>query len=273
MADGIVFLTADFTAPPGTQTTATVERGLSATGPWVFLDNVTLLNQVGVYYDTSAPLDTPVWYRWTGVPAATIVQGPFTEVSDGTVLLKDPLRPWANSAFSFCETMQQALNDLCTPSGPQLIWGPWGDATRAVDATLPELYGAERPADVFGRRKNRESSFTFLSKTLAARDQVHALFTAGGPLQMQAPVAYGWEDCFVQPFDLSESWIHPDQRKPYRLWSASFRIVDRPIGPAQGTACANWCAVSAAYPTYGALAATGFTWAQVAAGAAGGAGC
>lgn len=276
MADGIVELTADFTAAPGTQTTATVERGTSATGPWVLLDTVDLLNQIGVYTDTSAPLDTPVWYRWTGspgTPAPTIVQGPFTEASNGTVLLKDPCRPWANLEFAFCASQEQAVTLLCTPGGPELIWQGWDTATRRADATLSDVYQDEVPADVYGRRKNRDSGIRFLSKTLAARDAVHALFTAGGPLQIQAPPEYGWEDCFVQPMDLDEDYLFPDQRRPHRLWSVPVTIFRRPLCVHQGTACANWCAVSEAYPTYGDLAATGFTWAQVAAGDAGGAGC
>lgn len=274
MADGIVHLTADFTAAPGTQTTATVERGTSATGPWVLLDTVDLLAQVGAYYDTSAPLDTPVWYRWTGDPGGTtIVQGPFTEASTGTVWVKDPLRPWANLEFSFCATAQAALNDLCTPTGPDLIWVGWGDETRRADVTLSDRYGAERPADVFGLRKNRDSEIRFMSRTPDAYAAVHALFTGGGPLQIQAPPAYLWEDAFVQPLDLVAQRIHPDQRKPYRLWAVPVTVVDRPSGPAQGTVCANWCAVSDTYATYADLTATGFTWAQIEAGAAGGAGC
>lgn len=276
MADGIVYLTADFTAATGTQTTATIERGTSATGPWTLLATIDLVGQVGSYTDTTTPLDTPVWYRWSGSPSgagSVIIQGPFTEVSSGTVLLKDPLRPWANIEFSFCASPQQALNDICTPTGPEFIWQGWDTATRAMDATLAEVHDDERPVDIYGRRKNRESGFRMLTKTLAARDALHALFTAGGPLQMQAPAVYGWEDCFVQPYDLAEDYLAEDQRKPYRIWSAGFRIVDQPTGPTQGTVCANWCAVSAAYPTYAALTATGFTWGQIAAGAAGGAGC
>lgn len=276
MADGIVYLTVDFTAATGTQTTATIERGPSATGPFVLLDTIDLLDQRGSYYDTSAPFDTPLFYRWSGFPAGTgsvIVQGPFTEVSNGTVWLKDPLRPWANLEFFFCGDAQPMLNELCTPVGPDLVWVGWGEETRRVDAALSSIYQAERPADVWGRRKNREFEIRLLSKTLAAKDAVHALFTAGGPLQIQAQVLYGMEDMFVQPLDLISERIHPDQRKPYRVWTVNCVIVDRPIGPAQGTVCANWCAVTAAYPTYADLTATGFTWAQIAAGAAGGAGC
>ena len=269
MADGVIYLSADFTAAPGTQTSAVIARGPSASGPWTDLDTVTLLGQVGVYYDTSVPLDTTVWYRWTGDPGGTeIVQGPFIELGDGRVLLKDPLRPWANLALDFCATAQQAIGLLCGPQSPDLIWVGFGEFTRRADANLFDVYDSETPADIYGRRKRMDGELRIFSKTIPARDQVEALFTAGGPLQLQLPAVYGWPDAFIQPADLTESYIAQDQRLPYRLWSAPFTIVDRPTGPAQGTACANWCDLALAYPTYADLTAANLTWAQIADGTA-----
>lgn len=270
MADGIVYLTVDFTAAGGTQTSATIERGTSATGPWTLLDTVTLLGEMGSYYDTSAPLDVNLWYRWTGDPgAAVIVQGPYIEVSDGTVLIKDPLRPWANLVLEFCSSPMQALDTICGPTAPDLVWVGFGEEVRKADANLFNVYNAEVPADIYGRRKRLDGELTILSKTLAASDTVHALFTAGGPLQLQLPAVYGWPDAFIQPLDLTREYLSRDQRRPYRRWSAPFTIVDRPTGPAQGTECANWCKIAEVYPTFADLTATGFTWAQVASGQAG----
>jgi hypothetical protein len=269
MADGIIYLTADFTAAPGTQTTATVERGLSSTGPWTLLDTVDLLGQVGQYYDTSVPLDTVVWYRWTGNNGGfTIVQGPYIEVGDGTVLIKDPLRPWADLAFSFCATPAMALGILCGSQAPDLIWVGFGEEVRRADANLFDIFQSATPADLYGRRKRLDGSLTLFSKTLAAADAIEALFTGGGPLQIQMPTVYGWPDAFVQPGDLSKGYIAPDQRLPYRRWAVPFTVVDRPIGPKQGTADANWCALAEEFATYQDLINSGFTWAQVASGAA-----
>lgn len=269
MADGIICLTADFTAAPGTQTTATIERGLTSTGPWTLLDTVNLLGEVGQYCDTGVPLDTVVWYRWTGLPGnPTITQGPFIEPGDGTVLLKDPLRPWADLTLSFCESPQAAVHRLCGARSPELIWVGFGQETRRADANLFDIYQSEVPADLYGRRKRLDGSFTIFSKSLASADDVHALFTAGGPLLIQMPAVYGWTDAYVQPGDLSREYIAPDQRLPYRRWTVPFTIVDRPVGPKQGTADANWCALAEEFPTYADLIASGATWGQVASGAA-----
>lgn len=269
MADGIVYLTADFTGAPGVQTTATVERGLSATGPWAMLDTVDLLGEMGVYYDTTAPLDVQLWYRWTGLPGGTqIIQGPFLEASTGTVLLKDPLRPWANLELFFCETAHQALAAICAVGGPDLVWSGLGDKTYRADANLFDVYNARKPADIYGVRKRLDSEMKILSKTLAAKDAVETLFAAGGPLQLQLPAEYGFPDGIVQPGDLVETYISRDQRRPLRVWEAPFTLVDRPVGPQQGTADANWCEVEDTFATFADLTASGYTWAQVASGEA-----
>ena len=266
--DGIVYLTADFTATPGTQTSATVDRGLSAAGPWSPLGPVDLLGQVGVFYDTTAPLDTLVWYRWTTDLGDVLIQGPYIELGNSAVLLKDPLRPWANLSLTFCASPQQAFDAACAPGGPDLVWVGLGDKVRRADANLFDVYGAEMPADIYGRRKRLDGELRILSRSLDAATAVETLFTAGGPLQLQLPPLYGWPDAILQPGDLTESYLSPDQRRPYRLWSAPFTLVSLPLGPKQGTTDANWCAVRDTYATFADLTATGLTWAAVASGTA-----
>lgn len=270
MPGGVIYLTADFTAAPGTQTTATLERGLSATGPWEFLRDVPLLGQVGSTYDTTVPLDTPVWYRWTGQPGdAVIVQGPFTELSAGSGFLKDPVRPWANIELSICEDGPYPVaRALCDQAGPEFVWVAHGTKTRRVDAGLFDRLDSQTPADVYARRKRLDGHMEFFSKTLAGMDQVDALFDAGGPLQLQLPPEYGWRDAFVQPMDLDENYISRNQRLPFRRWDAPFTIVDSSAatGPIQGTECANWCTVDETWATFADMTAAGGTWGDIAAG-------
>lgn len=271
MSDGIVYLTADFTAAAGTQTTATVERGTSSTGPWTLIGSSTLLAEVGVFYDTTAPLDTNVWYRWTGDPGgAQIVQGPYIELSTGVVLLKDPLRPWANLELSFCATPQLALAEMCGPQPPDLVWVGFGAKTYRADANLFDVYDSRVPADIYGVRKRLDGEMRIMSRTLAAKDAVETLFAGGGPIQIQTPDVYGLPDIIVQPGDVVEEYLSGvrDQRRPYRLWSAPFTVVDAPLGPIQGTADSNWCILAETFPTYADLIAAGFTWGEVASGEA-----
>lgn len=274
MADGLITLSFDFTGFAGVQTDATIERGPTSTGPWLLLASVPLLGEQGVYTDTTAPVNTPVFYQITGTPgtfANILIQGPFIEVTSGVVLLKDPLRPWANLELTFCATPSQALTSICAQTGPELIWVGLGAKVYRADANLFDVYGARVPADIYGTRKRLDSEMRIMSKTLAAKDAVEALFAGGGPLQLQLPTEYGLPDMVVQPGDLVEDYLSGtrDQRKPHRIWSAPFTTVDTPFGGnAQGTECANWCVVEATFPTFSALTASGYTWGQVAAGTA-----
>jgi len=250
------------------ETSATVERGLSATGPWVPIGTVGLVSDEGYFYDNTAPFDVPVWYRATRTSGPIVLPGPLTLVGDGAVVLSDPLRPWADIEFRFCETTQDIISLVCSFTGPELVWARFGDRVRASDAGLFPILDAERPADVYARRKDHEGSGLILTRSLAAIDRMTDLFTVGGPLFLRAPAAYGRTDFHIQPGELTEAFLGDriDQRKPVRLWSFPYVVVDGPLGPQQGTECANWCALSAAFPTYATLTATGDTWGEIAAG-------
>lgn len=256
----------DFTAEAGTQVSATIERGLSATGPWVFLTTVDLLGEQAFVTDNTAPLDTAVWYRATADDDTVEVYGPFTLVSGGNVFLRDPLRPWADLEFTFCATQAGLKREMCLPSGPEFVWVGFGQEVYRADAGLFDRLDAETPADVYARRKRLDGSLSFMTKTLAAAQRVYELFTAGGPLFLQLPTVYGWQDAYIQPGDLTKDYLYPDQRMPHRIWTVPFTIVDATTGPTQGTECANWCTVEATWPTFADMTAAGGTWADIASG-------
>lgn len=161
-----------------------------------------------------------------------------------------------------------------TETTVDIAWVGFRDKQRAADAGLFPVLDSERPADVFARRKDITTGIMFLSRALDAITAVYELFTAGGPLLVQVPAEYGMNapygqrDRYYQPGDLDESYLSQDQRKVYRLWSAPATAVNAPIGEPQGTDTANWCALMETYPTMGDYAASGYTWAQAATGAA-----
>ena len=261
--------------------TATVERGTSATGPWTLIGQMALDGAVtppivdeGYFYDNTAPFDTAVWYRVirrlpNGTVDATVIVGPLTLAGPGTVVISDPSRPWADVEFEFCDTPQGVVAAGCTPTGPEFVWVRFGPRLRTSDAGLFPVLDAERPADVYARRKDHSGTGTFLTKTLDAIDRAYDLFTAGGPLYLRAPAAYGRTDFAFQPGDLEEAFLTDsiDQRVPFRMLTFPYTVVDLPLGPQQGTDCANWCAVENAFPTFADLTAAGDTWRDVASGA------
>ncbi|WP_328902284.1 hypothetical protein OHR86_22345 [Streptomyces sp. NBC_00441] len=257
----------DFTGAPGTDTSYALERATTATGPYTLIAvAVPLLAEQDVYTDTTAPFSVPLYYRATGDQTGavtTYTAGPLDQA--GQVWLRDPLRPWADLALDFCDAAQSGHVPGCTQPNPELVWVGLGDERWRADAGLFDVLNSETPADVWARRKHTDTSIIFFTRTLAAADRVYELFTAGGPLFLQLPPEYGWSDAFVQPGDVAMSRISRDQRRPERRWEVPITVVDRPLGPAQGTACANWCALPDAYPTYGDLP-SGLTLADLAGG-------
>lgn len=253
----------DYVAAAGTQLTADLYRGLSATGPWEFLRSFDLLGQEAYAVDNTAPLDVPVWFRSVADDDTEFIAGPDTIVTAGGAgWMRDPGRPWADIELTTCD----APDPLCEPADV-LSWVGLGTLGRPTDATLTEILNDERPADVFGRRKNLTSEINFFSRTLAMKTKVYELFTEGGPLFLQLPPEYGWDDDFVQTQgDLTEDYIVRDQRRPWRRWAAAIRTVYRPSGPIQGAICSNWCDVNSAFPTYADMTAAGGTWGDVAEG-------
>jgi hypothetical protein len=257
----------DFTGTAGTDTSYALERAIAPGGPYTTIAVAApLLAEQDVYTDTTAPFGVPLFYRATGDQTGavtTYTAGPLDQA--GQVWLRDPLRPWTDLALDFCDAAQSGHVPGCAQPDPELVWVGLGEERWRADAGLFDVLNSETPADVWARRKHADSSITFFTRTLAAADRVYELFTAGGPLFLQLPPEYGWQDAFVQPGDVTMSRISRDQRRPERRWEVPITVVDRPLGPAQGTACANWCALPDAYPTYGDLPA-GQTFADLAAG-------
>jgi len=251
----VITLFLDFTTEAGSQTSANLYRSDSAAGPWTFLQNVPLLGEQAVYVDTTAPNFVDVYHQAIGAPdAATIDLGPSQTTID-TVWVRDPLRPWADVEAGFCETPTAP----CQEGEPETVWVGFGTLTYDADTVTPEIGGSEVAASVYDRRKNHSGSFTVLTRTVAAHAAFYDLITAGGPLFLQLPLLYDQVDIAIQPGDIPRDYLGSDQRKPYRLWTVPYVTTAAPLGPKQGTADANWCAVQATFPTYADLTAAGGT--------------
>jgi hypothetical protein len=223
-----------------------------------------LLGERGVFIDDTAPLGVDLWWQAVG-NGGTGVENFSGSQQTGLnfIWIKDPLRPWANIPFDTCDVSTGHAAQGCTAIDPEFIWGGFGDETWDDDAGLFPILNSQTPADVFARRKFADGSLTFFTRALDNIDTVYDLFTAGGPLMLQLPTEYGFHDAFIQPGQVKREYISRDQRRPERKWTVPFTIVEKPGGPAQGTACNNWCAVDDAFATYADLTATGDTWSEL----------
>jgi hypothetical protein len=255
-----VLLVANYTAEAGTHTTVNVVR-IDADGNQTPVRggvNTLMLGEIIYLYDFEAPLDTPVSYRATSNLGVVYNVGPVTIVSSGYVWFKDPGRPWANFRLDFCSFVGQPCPTIMDP----ISVIRFGGDSRPEDVTLSPILNAERPNDIYARRKDVVTSIQFATKTLAAIVTVYNLFTVGGPVFIQAPAAYGWPDRYYQPGELVDDYVGSDQRKPWRLWNVPLTSVDAPSYTeySQGTVCANWCLVEDTFATFASMTATTATW-------------
>lgn len=253
----------DYVATAGTQLTADLYRGLSATGPWEFIRSLDLLGQEAYTVDNTMPLDTPVWYRTVADTGDEFIDGPETITTvGGAGWIRDPGRPWADLELTVCEQP----DPFCDPADA-LSWVGFEDFASPTDASLTEILDSEKPADVWARRKHLVTGIRFLSRTLDMMRRVYELFTAGGPLFLQLPPEYGWDDDFFQTTaDVNREYISRDQSRPWRRWTAPIRTSERPQGPIQGAICSNWCDVNSAFATYADFTAAAGDWGDVAEG-------
>lgn len=251
-----------FAGGTGVDTSFTVWRSLTPalSGFAVVGPNVPLLNERAFWLENTAPIGVDLYYRFVGDQTGdTHSVGPFQMPELGLVWFKDPLRPWADISLDTCPA-GATHTEACGNTDPPIIWGGLSGLTAEDDTNLIPILNAERPADIYARRKWLSGRAVFFTRTLAAIDDVYALFTAGGPIQIQLPAVYGWADAFVQPGDLSWEYGSRDQRRPLRRWEFPFTIVDQPFGPEQGTDCNNWCAIEAAFTTFQDMTNYGGTW-------------
>lgn len=253
-----------------TNNSVSVERSLvGPDGPWVMLQpTLPLLDGTAFYVDTTAPIlnsgATMIWYRFVSdVTEDVTVASVVPPDPDEQVWLTDPLRPWADLALDTCSTTDGHEPGCSTPD-PEFVWGGFtGSLDSAVDVGLFDVLNAERPADIYARRKYAEGSFMFFTRSLDAIDRVYDLFTAGGPIMIRVPQIYGFADQIVQPGTVQMEYMFRDQRRPERQWNIPFVIVDAPFGPVQGTDCNNWCEIEEAFTTMQDLTNYGGTWESI----------
>lgn len=258
----VVLITMDYTGEAGTQSSVFIERSFDGGITYAPFIDYGLLCEQGYYYDTTMPLDTAITYRGT-TDDSLVSTCTSTVNSNGFVWFKDPGRPWANIRMDLCTTPTPPATE-CDPPEESIALIQFGSETRAADANLFPLLGVETPGDVFSRRKAPTTSVQFASRTCDAIDAIYTLFTAGGPILIQAPAIYCWPDRFVQPGDLQMDYLSRDQRRPWRLWSVPLSVVDAPaIVDIQGVVGQTWCDVDATYATYADLTASGLTWGDI----------
>jgi hypothetical protein len=111
-----------------------------------------------------------------------------------------------------------------------------GDRVRPVKRGIFEPYGRDLPIVVTdGRRKAVQSSLTIRTRTLDELAALVALTADAAVLLLNIPLALGWGLAheYVSLGDLAESREVQTGDDPYRLNTAPYLVVARPVGGSQ----------------------------------------
>lgn len=180
---------------------------------------------------------------------------------DGTTNLSSSQRP-ANPAGIVTDTVTGAATLAVTdawlvhPGVPGLsvkLNKITGLAPRVsvVNRGVFQPYGRKTPIVVSdGRRKAPTSQLQVRTSSLAEKTAMNALLDDASVLLLNIPASLGWgvANEYVSLGDVEEARQLDEGADPYRVWTAPYQVVDRPIGGSQSTR--TYADVLAVYGTY-----------------------
>lgn len=200
---------------------------------------LTVSGGVAIVWDYEAPFGEPVTYSTdvTGGPTAT------TQLNVPDVWLIDPGVPSRSMAVP-------VVVDL-------------GERTRMVNQGVFQILGRSTPIVVTGGPRSAPGgTLTVRTETSAQREALIQLLSGANPLFLNVPpdTQWGVDSCYIAIGDATESRTLDYGPFPWREWSLPYQVIARPGGGTQSAV--TWAVVGAQY-TWGELAATGLTWAEL----------
>jgi hypothetical protein len=239
---------------------------------------VVLSDGWAVFYDTEAPLNTPVSYVATSdqSPGNSATSAPLTLTVTGQGCLGDPEDPTLDVALAAFT----ATDPACDPAEGVALQGFDAEKFEARSGVFP-IIGARRPRTVAQTRADASSTVRLVSRQLADHDAVDDLLAEGRDLALRlSTTGYGWATRrygagWMAVGDATAARLgSPDMTRAQRLWALPYDTVDAPADTQTGRTLSNGVAVNGAtfadlaatYATFAALAAAGLTYLTVAEG-------
>lgn len=249
-------------------------RDLAAEPATWQVENTSAIMLGGTGLGAASRLDTgntnalPVSFRWDNLiandcPRCELVSvdtstTPITLVNDGRFWLKDPVRPCNDRPVPLCAPGSPALPE-CGSEGA-ITFVEVGAEIYADNSLRVRPMNRRSPLSVTRPRATVATSLVLETTTFTARDEVLELVAPGTPLLFQGPSEYGVPDRYMAIGPVNIERPLSDHRIQFRKATMPYEQVDRPAGPTQGICGARVADICDLYPTWDALAATGFTW-------------
>lgn len=226
-------------------TTATIER-VASDGTVMAVrgaDPATLAGGQWAGLDYEAPVDVEFYYQATStsLPGTTLTTGQLTMPSGNISWLRSPGQP--------------ALNMPVT-----IITPPTWD--RPITQGVFDVLGRSRPVAVSQRRSSERGDLVVATLTEDERQALLALVADGSILYLTTPGGWGVGSVYVAVADISEARPSALGSDPFRLFTLSLTVVDRPSGAALA-AGNSWSDVLGAFTSWSQLSLTTDTWAVI----------
>lgn len=183
---------------------------------------------------------------------------PITLVNDGQFWFKDPVRPCNDQPVPLCAADAPVLPS-CGGTGA-ITFVEIGAEIYADNSLRVRPMNRRRAISITRPRSDVTTSLVLETTTFTARDEVLELAAPGTPLLFQGPPEYGVPDRYMAIGPVNVERPLSDHRIQIRKVTLPYEAVDRPAGPSQGICGARVADICDLYPTWDALAATGFTW-------------
>lgn len=209
------------------------------------------------WYDTEAPLDTPIGY--TAIPltfgTAISTDSDTTLGSWATFWLRNPLRPYSD--LPLFNTQPQASD--CIPR-QGIYFQSMGDETYSSRSDLLEIDDSSLPIVSSRKRLKTNSTLTMITRTFADRDEVLAQASTGEIQMFQGAPQYGIEDRYLYTSDIPVQRPLSDHRRQWRVIQEPYQQTQRPVGLSYGAKNLTWADVcDGPYATWGAAETAGIT--------------
>lgn len=188
---------------------------------------------------------------------------PITITNDGGFWLKDPVRPCNDRPVPLCQT---AGVPGCGAEG--ILFVGIGPEVYASNSISLRPMNRRRTIAITRPRGDATTALRLQTLTFTDRDELLDLVEPGSPLLFQGPSEYGIPDRYMDIRDVQVSPELSDLRIQIRSETLPYNTVDRPAGATQGICGTRVADICDLYPTWDALAATGFTWDDLIRGAA-----
>jgi hypothetical protein len=226
---------------------------------------VQLVDGVGLFADTTAPLDTPFEYL-SGLPGETlaVAAGPVTVPSGSVWRFGDPLRPYLDVPL----TLSRSSKVECpTTAGAKIILSLSND-NLSLQTEVLGVPGSRYPIAIPEPIASPLFDIRIATRAREDREAMEALLAPGGVLLIRPPSPYQMGPRYLIPTGVEIARISADHRKPWRVFTIQARECAQPAGEAYGWLGARWQDLcSGPYATWGDVAAAGLSWGSLGMGA------